>query len=140
MDGPQVIIKLIPRSSRGSSCRNMFCLSFYHVCPLPLPRSPPSSSRRYIRSRCAPRSSLSHISPSLSLSLSFAASRSRAVRATEYIYTPPRRAAAHVCLLKRFHPDEKRAFAIRFTSRIPFIVREKRRREGASKHVHMPAE
>lgn len=52
MDGPQVIIKLIPGSSRVSSCRNMFCLLYqnptifkpirpvYTASLFPLPPSP----------------------------------------------------------------------------------------------------
>lgn len=133
MDGPQVIIKLILRSSRGNSCRNMFCLSFYHARLFP---ARPSSSRRYIRPRCAFRTP--YLFYCLSLSLTHVASHFRSARTEPLspleqpnIFIRPLGERTHVRLLKRFHPEEgeRAAFAIRFTPRIPFIVRDVRRSE-----------
>lgn len=155
MDGPQVIIKLIPRSSRGSSCRNMFCLSFYHA------RS--SLSRSALRRLAA---DISAPSPPVAPSISRIASHSFAHRERAFrtvvalslsfspqpnIFIRPLGGQRNVRLLKRFHPEE-----IRFTPRCSFYCskragarqkkreaeREKRetragrRGRGASKHVH----
>lgn len=98
-----------------------------HVLPLvlPRPRRTPPALRRLADISAPPRtprnlpySRLSHFRIARAArELLFLSART-----TEYIYTPPRR-AAHVRLLKRFHPEESgRAFAIRFTPRIPFIV------------------
>lgn len=119
-----------------------------HVLPLVLPCLPlfpvlhPSPFRRYIRPRCTP--AVSHrISHSFAPREYISSRRS----ATEYIYMPPRR-AAHVRLLKRFHPEENARLLSALRHAIPFIVqnanvREEERRKrnvrsgmrGASKHV-----